>query len=209
MKPIYLSFHVGRGGHFNNPGHITFLGEGDFQDLIRRCSDYLILVDTDEDGKDLPDDEVKLLDNAGNEMLQGRKAIDSKTGILEFDGDYNTSYVTMFDVLTDQETDILWDHYVNGNLPTMGEELKDALCTLKGLLRVKAIKKLPGELQIITQAETKYIKYAEVIGQFTRNEWEIDLDSQCFCPVSIEEILDYMDNFCWNNDSYFFNEENY
>lgn len=31
----YISFHIGRGGSFNNQGHLSFSGEEDFQDLIR------------------------------------------------------------------------------------------------------------------------------------------------------------------------------
>ena len=77
MKTIYLSFKVGRGGHFHNPGYVTFLGEFDFQELINRCGDDLMLIDTtwDEETYEevpLPESEWKMVDTGDNIILEGK-----------------------------------------------------------------------------------------------------------------------------------------
>ncbi len=211
MKPIFLSFHIGRGGHFNNPGFLLFSDEEDFQDLLHRCGDDLIYEFEDEEGNALPDADCKVYDTGGNEILRGRDVIESKTGRLDFDGSYNTSYVKEFNDLDEIEFGKVWDHYVAGNLPTLSDELKDALCTSKDLLRAKDIKRIGSTIQIATQKEgdnhTINIDIDQQAGVFTRKEWKEDLEDMDFCPVSVEAILDYMENFCYTNDSDFFAED--
>lgn len=211
MKPIYVSFHIGRGGHFNNPGFLTFSDEEDFQDLLRRCRDDLIYEFEDEEGNALPDADCKVYDTGGNEILRGRDVIESKTGRLDFDGSYNTSYVKEFNDLDEIEFGKVWDHYVDGNLPTLSDEIRDALCAERDLHRAKDIKRIGSTIQITTQKEgdnhTINIDIDQKVGVFTRKEWKEDLEDMDFCPVSVEAILDYMDNFCYTNDSDFFAED--
>lgn len=57
----YVSFHIGRGGRFNTAGFLTFTGEEDFQGLLRRCSDTIILVNEDVDGNPLTDSRYCIL----------------------------------------------------------------------------------------------------------------------------------------------------
>lgn len=211
MKPIYVSFHIGRGGHFNNPGFLTFSDEEDFQDLLRRCRDDLIYEFEDEEGNALPDADCKVYDTGGNEILRGRDVIESKTGRLDFDGSYNTSYVKEFNDLDEIEFGKVWDHYVAGNLPTLSDEIRDALCAERDLHRAKDIKRIGSTIQITTQKEgdnhTINIDIDQKVGVFTRKEWKEDLEDMDFCPVSVEAILDYMENFCYTNDSDFFAED--
>lgn len=211
MKPIYVSFHIGRGGHFNNPGFLTFSDEEDFQDLLRRCRDDLIYEFEDEEGNALPDADCKVYDTGGNEILRGRDVIESKTGRLDFDGSYNTSYVKEFNDLDEIEFGKVWDHYVGGNLPTLSDEIRDALCAERDLHRAKDIKRIGSTIQITTQKEgdnhTINIDIDQKVGVFTRKEWKEDLEDMDFCPVSVEAILDYMENFCYTNDSDFFAED--
>ena len=211
MKPIYVSFHIGRGGHFNNPGFLTFSDEEDFQDLLRRCGDDLIYEFEDEEGNELPDADCKVYDTGGNEILRGRDVIESKTGRLDFDGEYNTSYVKEFNDLNSTEFGEVWVHYIKGNLPTLSDELKDALCTSMDLLRAKDIKHTLTKIGVTTQDKTTRhtvtIDIDQMAGVLTRNEWKERLENLEFCPVSIEAILDYMDNFCYTNDTDFFAED--
>lgn len=106
-EPIYVSFHIGRGGRFHNPGHLTFRGEEDFQYLIAECSDSCIIISEDVDGNTLPDEDWTLEDHGGNVILQGRSEIDARTGRLEWDGEYDTDYTTTADELSDEEIEAI------------------------------------------------------------------------------------------------------
>lgn len=110
MKKIYVSFHIGRGGNYNNAGHLSYSGEEDFQDLITRFNDVCTIISHDEDGKPLAPEEWTLIDDASERVLiQGRDAIGSRLGKLEWDGEYDTDYVTTTDNLSDKELDALWN----------------------------------------------------------------------------------------------------
>lgn len=130
-EKIYLSFKVGRGGHFHNPGHVTFLGEFDFQELINRCSDSLIIINTawnKENDKEttLPDSEWKLLDTGNNVILEGRDAIEAKTGVLDFDGDYDKYYtINLEDVCNEKEWNAIREAFKD-NWSGMSSELRSA-----------------------------------------------------------------------------------
>lgn len=220
MKPIYVSFHIGRGGHFNNPGFLTFEREENFQELLHRLNERLIFVNTDEDGNVLPDDDWRILDNAGDELVETREDIESLEGGLDFDGDYDSYIVSELSEvcgLEDHYIDKVWDAYING--AEMSDDLKDWLCSHKdylsthgeGLHRAKDIKRIGSTIQITTQKEgdnhTINIDIDHQAGVFTRKEWKEDLEDMDFCPVSVEAILDYMDNFCDTNDTSFFAED--
>ena len=95
MKKIYVRFHVGRGGRFWNQGHMSFVNEDNFQDLIRACGDKLF--DTkeiwdEETGEEIPLDESEwnYHDAGGKILVKGREAMEADTGILDWDGLYDT-----------------------------------------------------------------------------------------------------------------------
>lgn len=105
---IYVSFHMGRGGRFHNPGYITFLGEYDFQKLIEEDSDKLILCDTAwDDEKDeevaLDPEDWKMVDTGSNVILEGKDEIEAKKGVLEFDTIYDKDYTRTLDECNDDE----------------------------------------------------------------------------------------------------------
>lgn len=115
---IYVSFHVGRGGRFHNPGHLTFIGEYDFQSLIAERSHKLTICDTIWDDSQnmeiiLPDDEWKLVDSGSNVILEGRKAIEAKKGVLEFDTIYDKDYTITLDECDEKEWNALLNSYEN------------------------------------------------------------------------------------------------
>ena len=203
---IFVSFHIGRGGHFNNPGYLTFHGEEDFQQLIRRCSDVCMIIDTDENDKPLPDEKWQLVDTGSNVILEGRDEIEAETGRLEWDTIYDTDYVTTTDNLSEAEEDAIWNAYLNEEY--MSDELKDAICSLKGYSRVHDIKRYPANLEAFTQDGCVYIDIDQMAGEYSRDEWREDLaDNKRFDKLSIEKILDKME-FCGTNDKEFFSEDN-
>lgn len=157
MKQLFVRFHVGRGGRFNNQGHLSFVNEDNFQDLISACKDDANLfevnsvydVETDTE-KDLPEEEWYLYD-AGNKILvQGKEAMEAETGCLDWDGEYDTDYVKTTDELNDKEIECLWEEYCKD--AWMSDELKDAICTLKDKKRVHNIKRYQTNLECFCQS---------------------------------------------------------
>lgn len=189
----YISFHIGRGGRFNTAGFLTFTGEEDFQDLLRRCSDTIILVNEDEEGNTLPDSQWAIEDTGGNVILQGRQEIEAMTGRLEWDTIYDTDYVTTTDDLTAEEVDAIWEAYNDEDF--MSDELKDFICSEKGFKRAHSIKCYPANFEVFTQDGFETIDVDQKAGVFTREEWKNELMERGFCPISAERILDKMDDY--------------
>lgn len=100
MKKKVFHFHIGRGGRFNDPGHMTFVG---IEPMYFR--EYDNIFEFDEDGNPLPDDEWYTHDGVGELLLTGKAAIKAETGILDYDGEYDTE---IFKYLDDCDEDELW-----------------------------------------------------------------------------------------------------
>ena len=218
MKKLFVRFHVGRGGRFYNPGHLSFVNEDNFQDLISACKDDANLFEVnsvyDEETdteKDLPEEEWYLYD-AGNKILvQGKEAMEAETGCLDWDGEYDTDYVKTTDELNDKEIECLWEEYCKD--AWMSDELKDAICTLKDKKRVHNIKRYQTNLECFCQSGVEdgcstsvSVDFDQQQGEFTRDEWKSRLEAMDFCPFSVEMILDELDS-CYTNTTDFFKED--
>ena len=201
---IFVSFHIGRGGHFNNPATLSFSGEEDFQQLISRCSDVCMIINEDENGKPLADEDWQLVDTGSNVILQGRDEIEAEKGRLEWDTIYDTDYVETTDNLSDNELECLWNAYLNEEY--MSDELKDEICTLKGMKRVHEVKRYPANLTVFDQNGSTHIDIDGMVGEYSRDEWREDLAERGFDKLSIEKILDKME-FCSSNDKEFFSDD--
>ena len=210
MKKLFVRFHVGRGGRFHNQGHLSFVNEDNFQDLIRACGDKLLdktseydeVTDTE---KEIPEDEWNYHDCGGKILVEGREAMESNTGTLEWDGLYDTDIVTTTEDLSDAELECLWEAYTK-DTAFMSDELQDEICTLKDKKRVHKIFLGPSSLIIYTQDEAVELNFDGMIGEFTRDEWKEELEEQDFCPLSIEKILDELES-CYTNEKDFFKDE--
>lgn len=99
-----VHFHIGRGGRFHNGGFKTFEGVEDLNHFHR---DWLIVLDTDEDGNPLPDEEWVMQADNGHIFLEGREAIESRTGKLDFDGIYDTDIFKYVEDCTEDEFRLL------------------------------------------------------------------------------------------------------
>lgn len=218
MKKLFVRFHVGRGGRFYNQGHLSFINEDNFQDLISACKDDANLFEVnsvyDEETdteKDLPEEEWYLYD-AGNKILvQGKEAMEAETGCLDWDGEYDTDYVKTTDELNDKEIECLWEEYCKD--AWMSDELKDAICTLKDKKRVHNIKRYQTNLECFCQSGVEdgcstcvSVDFDQQQGEFTRDEWKSRLEAMDFCPFSVEMILDELDS-CYTNTTDFFKED--
>lgn len=203
---LFASFHIGRGGQFHNQGHLSFVAEENFQQLIGRCSDVCTIFNEDEDGNPLPDEEWVLVDCGGNIIIQGRDEIEAETGRLEWDGEYDTDYVKVADEeLREDEIAAIFKAYLEGEY--MSDELKDAICTLKGFYRVRKIRKYPTKLELSTTNGNVTIDFDGLVGELSINDWRIDLFKRGFDGRSIKRVLVYLER-CSTYDKEFFLEDN-
>ena len=107
---IMVRFHVGRGGRFHSQGHKMYV------DTVKGLSDCFgdaFIISEDPDGNTLPDKEWQLIDGGGNVILKGRDAIESPTGVLDWDGEYDTDIVRYLSECSDEECELIIDAYNN------------------------------------------------------------------------------------------------
>lgn len=111
MKTI-VAFHIGRGGHYQNHGHKTFMP---YVHKLQDCIDYSkhTIISEDEDGNKLPDDKWLLVDGGDNVILEGREEIECKTGILDWDGEYDTDIVKYIEDCNQDEIKLLVEAFAN------------------------------------------------------------------------------------------------
>ena len=214
MKTIYLSFKVGRGGHFHNPGYVTFLGEFDFQELINRCGDDLMLIDTtwDEETYEevpLPESEWKMVDTGDNIILEGKDEIEAKTGVLDFDGDYDKAYtITLDEVWRDDDWNALRKAFEDDWNKSMSPELRAAIIDhfddLHEAKTIKSIKRYPTTLEVcFTDGSSDEVDFDQKAGEFTREYWVDTLEQRGYDESSIEKVLDELE---WTSNTHFFSE---
>ena len=131
---ILVRFHIGRGGLFNNQGHETYVGT---VKELADCFGESMVIDQDENGTRLPDEEWQLIDDGGNVILQGREHIESPTGVLDWDGQYDTDVVKYLSECSDDEYQIIIDAFNDGEY--VEEEVIDYACSAMDVLRMKPI----------------------------------------------------------------------
>lgn len=135
-KNVRVAFHIGRGGRFNNAGHKRFLPNvSKLQDCFGENS---YIIDEDENGNALPDEQWQLNDDGGNVILKGREAIESETGILEWDTIYDTDIVRDIEDCTDEEMEILYKAYLKHEL--RDDDAIDYVCDWMGVKRISSVK---------------------------------------------------------------------
>ena len=98
---IIVAFHIGRGGRFNNSGHVSFLGEKNFQELIQMNSNELFESNKDEYGKFCK----PYLHHNGNHVTDDD--IQGEIGELNFDHGYDTDYCKYLDDCSENEIDVV------------------------------------------------------------------------------------------------------
>ena len=82
---IIVAFHVGRGGRFNNPGHVTYIGEKSLHDFLD--DNRLFYCDRDRNGRYC---KPYYTDCNGNTMLTAED-IECNYGTIGWDCGYDTT----------------------------------------------------------------------------------------------------------------------
>lgn len=193
-QDLKVRFHIGRGGHFNNAGHKTY--EGTVNDLSDCFGDSSIIWE-DENGKPLPDSEWQLMDGGGNVILTGRDEIESETGILDWDGEYDTDIVRKLSECDDDEYQMILDIAERG-----GYVEKDVLayvCSELGKLMATNIKVYPSNMEVFTQEDCVHLE-RDIFSSYTKDEEDdvrIILEEKGFISESIDEIIVKMEMYDW------------
>jgi len=110
-----LLFHIGRGGHFNNSGHLSFIGiSGISEAPIIKNGEYIYpCCGEDENGNPIDDtnDEAELMDDCGNGIGLTVGQLKANEGKIDLDGDCDTWYTAHSDYLSDMEARAVLKHY--------------------------------------------------------------------------------------------------
>ena len=192
-----VRFHIGRGGHFNNAGHKTYVGTvNDLSD----CFGDSIVISEDENGKPLPDSDWQLVDGGGNVILTGRDEIESETGILDWDGEYDTDIVRYLEDCDDDEYQMILNTAERGG--HVEEPVLAYACHALGKLMATNINVYPSNMEVFTQEDctTLMRDNFEVYSEDEEDDVRIRLEEQGFISQSIDEIIDNMKIYQWFSD---------
>ena len=189
-----VRFHIGRGGQFNNAGHKTYVGTvNDLSD----CFGDSFLISEDENGKALPDSEWRLVDGGGNAILSGRDEIESDTGILDWDGEYNTDIVRHLSECDDDEYQLILDTAERGEY--VEKVVLAYACSALDKLMATNIKIYPSNMEVFTQEGCIHLE-RDNFSVYTENEEDEVrelLEDKGFISESIDKIIDKMKICQW------------
>ena len=194
---IKVRFHIGRGGHFHNAGHKTYVGTvNDLSD----CFGDSFLISEDENGKTLPDSEWRLEDGGGNVILSGRDEIESDTGILDWDGEYDTDIVRKLSECDDDEYQLILDAAERGG--HVEEPVLAYACHELGKLLATNIKVYPSNMEVFTQEGCVHLERDnfEAYSEDEEDDVRELLADKGFISESIDRIIDKMEMYQWFSD---------
>ena len=192
-----VRFHIGRGGQFHNAGYKTYVGTvNDLSD----CFGDSIVFSEDENGKPLPDSDWKLVDGGGNVILTGRNEIERETGILDWDGEYDTDIVRHLSECDDDEYQLILDAAERGAY--VEKDVLAYACSALDKLMATNIKVYPYNMEVFTQegCTTLMLDNFDDYTEDEENEVRIILEEKGFISESIDEIIYTMKTYQWFSD---------
>ena len=194
-----VRFHIGRGGHFNNAGFKTYVGT---VNELSDCFGDSIVISEDEHGKTLPDSEWKLVDSGSNVILSGRDEIESETGILDWDGEYDTDIVRKLSECDDDEYQLILDAAERGEY--VEKVVLAYVCSALDKLMATSIKVYPSNMEVFTQDGCITLQRDDFSVYTEDEEDEVRelLADKGFISESIDKIINKMEMNEW------FSEEN-
>ena len=196
-QDLKVRFHIGRGGHFNNAGHKTYVVT---VNGLSDCFGDSIVISEDENGKPLPDSEWRLVDGGGNVILTGRDEIESETGILDWDGEYDTDIVQKLSECDDDEYQLILDAAERGAY--VEKDVLAYVCSALGKLMTTNIKVYPSNLEVFTQEDCVHLE-RDNFSVYTKDEEDEVrelLADKGFISESIDKIIDKMEMYDWFSD---------
>lgn len=146
---VFVCFHIGRGGRYGNPGHKEYLPYvRDFQDLLSRESEKLYDVTEDENGNVLPDDQWHIENWASETVVEGRVAMEAKTGKLDYDGKSDTYIVKNIFDCDEDELQLIVDDFERVNPPMDPTEAQRYAMQELGLKSISRIEATAEDMDI-------------------------------------------------------------
>lgn len=163
---------------------------------LQECFRDATIKNIDEDGNPLPDADWQLLDRGGNVVLQGREAIESSTGILEWDGVYDTDIVKKLTDCSAQEYKLIIKAYNEGE--DVDEDVIAHACTQLGYY-------VSLSMDADSTAINIHSNYSDVLIQRERedgDDWceeyvRQELEPFDFVERSVTDVIDEMYNNGW------------
>ena len=193
-QDLKVRFHIGRGGRFNNAGHKTYVGS---VNGLSDCFGESIVISEDENGHPLPDSEWKLVDSGSNVILSGRDEIESETGILDWDGEYDTDIVRKLSECDDDEYQLILDAAERGAY--VEKDVLAYVCSALGKLIATNIKVYPSNMDVFTQEDCVHLERDNfsVYTEDEEDEVREMLEDKGFISESIDEIIVKMEMYDW------------
>lgn len=195
-----VCFHIGRGGHFHNAGYKTFNPN---VTRLQECFDEAMIIDQDEDGNELPADQWQLVDGGGNVILTGRDEIESETGVLDWDGDYDTDIVKPLSECTDEEYNSILIAWSEGDCPNDDIARYAAVATGTPMIERMTFDGGTLRLDMYGFAENYTLK-RDIFSDETLFSREEQLRGELryydFMERDIERVMDAVSNECWLDD---------
>lgn len=103
-----VAFHIGRGGNFYNPGHLSFIGEK----KISEFTDDLFL-----------NDDNQWEDGTGNKV--GLTKEETEVGRINIDGEYDTTYCKLLSDCSEDELELIENDATSDVVEYVSEKLYD------------------------------------------------------------------------------------
>lgn len=190
---IKVRFHIGRGGQFHNAGHKTYVGT--VNGLSDCFGESTIIINEDENGKPLPDSKWQLVD--GGVILSGRDKIESDTGVLDWDGEYDTDIVRHLSECDDDEYQLILDAAERGEY--VEKTVLAYACSALGKLLATNIKVYQSNMEVFTQegCTTLMRDYFDMYTEDEEDEVRELLEDKGFISESIDKIIDKMEIYEW------------
>lgn len=188
---IKVRFHVGRGGQFHNAGHKTYVGT--VNGLSDCFGESTIIISEDENGKPLPDSEWQLVD--GGVILSGRDKIESDTGVLDWDGEYDTDIVRHLSECEDDEYQMILDAAERGEY--VEKTVLAYACSALGKLLATNIKVYQSNMDVFTQEGFTTLMRNNFSAYNEEDEVRERLEDEGFISESIDKIIDKMEIYEW------------
>lgn len=189
---IKVRFHVGRGGQFHNAGHKTYVGT--VNDLSDCFGDSTIISEY-ENGKPLPDSEWSLVDGGGNVILSGRDKIESDTGVLDWDGEYDTDIVRHLSECDDDDYQLILDAAERGEY--VEKTVLAYACSALGKLLATNIKVYQSNMDVFTQEGFTTLMRNNFSAYNEEDEVRERLEDEGFISESIDKIIEKMEIYEW------------
>ncbi len=191
---VKVRFHIGRGGRFHNAGHKTYVGT---VDSLADCFGDSIIINEDENGNALPDNEWQLIDSGSNVILSGRDEIEGDTGILDWDGEYDTDIVRYLSECDDDEYQMILDAAERGEY--VDKDVLACTCSALDKLLVTSIKVYPSNMEVFTQEGCVHLERDDyrVYTEDEVDEVRELLADNGFISESIDKIISKMETYEW------------